>query len=621
MTNLDNFVHNTEDPDANFALGQEYEAQGQTGSAISFYLRTAERSANDLQQYHALLRMALCFERQQTRDDTESVILQKAIALQPRRPEAYFLLARLYEWQKKWHDSYFVASVGCNTADFNAAPLGTDLQYPGEYALWFQKAVALWWVGNCDESRELFYHLKVTYKMNELFTQAVDNNLKNLGYPFTHTAYSKNQHDQLRCHFPGSDRIEQNFSQSFQDLFVLAATQGKTSGTYVEIGSAEPFKGNNTALLETGFGWRGLSIDIDRTKVEQFMAERKNWVLCVDATKVDFEKILANAMLPRVIDYLQVDCDPPETTFEILKRIPWQQYKFAVITFEHDYYWNQSVRDASRQFLREQGYELVVSDVAYNKIHSYEDWWVHPDLVDRAVINQLQDLSPNIKYAPDYIFGREATAKLAETNKSAVVHAPVIRCDKVNTDYQPGVWIVDNFLRDPDAMREFALAQDYQINNDGEQGYIGRRTHQQFLFAGLREEFERIMGRPIVRWQEHGMNGRFQVARAGEPLVYHCDLQAWAGMLYLTPNAPYSCGTSTWAKRGTGVRHISDPEIHSCFHPNSRNFDRTIFEPVDVFGNVYNRLVIFNAGYLHSASEYFGFNEQNSRLWQMFFFD
>jgi hypothetical protein len=619
MKNLDLFIQNTEDPTVNFALGQEYEQQGQTGAALSFYLRTAERSANDQQQYHALLRMALCLERQKTRDDTESVILQKAIALMPRRPEAYFLLSRLYEWQKRWHESFFVASVGCNTADFVSQPLGTDLQYPGEYALWFQKAVALWWVGNCDESRELMYHLKVTYQMNDMFTTAVDNNLKNLGYPFTHTPYQQHMHSELRCQFPGSEQIEKNYSQSFQDMFVLAATQGKRNGTYVEIGSAEPFKGNNTALLETEFDWKGLSIDLDRVKVEQFMTERKNWVMCVDATKVDYSRVLANALLPTTIDYLQVDCDPPEVTFEILKRIPFDQYRFRVITFEHDYYWNTAVRDASRKYLQQQGYELVVSDVAYNKLHSYEDWWVHPDLVDRSVIDQLQELGSDIKYAPDYMLRKLPKPKVEQS--SPVFYAPAIRCDKVNENYRPGVWIVDNFLKDPDAVREFALAQEYQVNLDGEQGYIGRRTKQQFLFPGLQEEFERIMNRKIVRWEDHSMNGRFQTCQAGDPLVYHCDLQSWAGMLYLTPNAPYHSGTTTHAKLGTGIRHRTDPEIHTCFHPESRNFDRTIFEPVDVLGNVYNRLVIFNAGYLHSASEYFGYNQQNSRLWQMFFFD
>lgn len=610
MTNLENFIHATEDPDVNFVLGQEYEAQGQTGAAISFYLRTAERSANDLQQYHALLRMALCFERQKTRDDTESVILQKAIALLPARPEAYFLLARLYEWQKKWHDSFFVASVGCNTADFDLPALETDLQYPGQYALLFQKAVALWWVGNCDESRELFYHLKITYSMNEMFSQAVDNNLKNLGWPHTHTLYTPDMQNSIRLAFQGLERVQKNHSQSFQDLFVLAATQGRTDVTYLEIGSAEPFKGNNTALLETEFGWRGVSIDRDSSKVEQFSLHRNNTVICADATQIDYAKLLHTHGFPKDIGYLQLDCDPPEVTFEILKRIPFDQYRFAVITFEHDFYYHPTVRDASRQYLQQQGYELVVSDVAYNKVHSYEDWWVHPEMVSQTVIEQLRDTGPGVKYALEYMF-----------NKPSITATPSVRCSQVNANYRPGVWIVDNFLADPNAMREFALAQQYETNKDGEKGYIGTRTLQQFLFPGLKEEFERIMGRSIVRWEEHSMNGRFQTCVAGDPLVYHCDHQAWAGMLYLTPNAPYNCGTSTWAKRGTTIRHLSDPDIFSCFHPDSRNFDRTIFEPVDVFGNVYNRLVIFNAGYLHSASEYFGFDQYNARLWQMFFFD
>jgi hypothetical protein len=207
---------------------------------------------------------------------------------------------------------------------------------------------------------------------------------------------------------------------------------------------------------------------------------------------------------------------------------------------------------------------------------------------------------------------------------------PVVKENKIevtvdtslfNVNAMPGFWVVDNFYTDPDAIRKFALEQKFQINHDGEQGYIGTRTEQQFLFPGLRERFEQIMGRPITRWQEHGMNGRFQYCKAGDPLVYHCDNQAWAGMLYLTPNAPYSTGTSTYALRGTDIRHLTHPEIHRCFLPGSRNFDRTPFETVDVLGNVYNRLVIFNAGYLHAASEYFGFTAENSRLWQMFFFD
>jgi len=173
----------------------------------------------------------------------------------------------------------------------------------------------------------------------------------------------------------------------------------------------------------------------------------------------------------------------------------------------------------------------------------------------------------------------------------------------------------------PNAVREFALAQEYQISPDGEYGYIGRRTFEQFLFPGLKEEFERIIGRKITRWGDHSMNGKFQYCIAGEPLVYHCDDQSLAGMLYLTPNAPYQSGTATYALKGTEIRHQSHPQIMQCFEPGSRNFDSTKFETVDMFGNVYNRLVIFNAGYLHSARDYFGWKPDNGRLWQMFFFD
>jgi tetratricopeptide (TPR) repeat protein len=72
MKNLLAYINNQEDPTANFALALEYENMGQTGAAISFYLRAAERSRNDLEQYEALLRMALCFAKQKTRDDNRN---------------------------------------------------------------------------------------------------------------------------------------------------------------------------------------------------------------------------------------------------------------------------------------------------------------------------------------------------------------------------------------------------------------------------------------------------------------------------------------------------------------------------------------------------------------------
>jgi len=422
MKNLANFIEDSEDPVINYALGQEYESIGQTGAAISFYLRTAERSTTDLQQYEALMRCCLCLEKQKTRDDTEKGLLLKSIALIPSRPEAYFLLSRLHEKRTEWQESYTIATLGLIYSDFASKSLVTD-HYPGYYGLMFQKGVASWWVGLTEQSRQIMLFLHDNYKMLPMYATAVNNNLKNCGHPkipldlevkwntvpdtvplYVHTYYDASMLPRIRSSFAGVETIEKNFSQSYQDLFVLAATSGKLNGQYLEVGSAEPFYGNNTALLETKFGWKGLSIEIDQTKVDEFISKRNNNVLCADATKVDYAAFLSGFRFSKDMDYLQVDCEPPEISFDILKRIPFDRYRFAVITFEHDFYWNQNVRDPSREYLKSQGYELIVGDVAYNKVHSYEDWWVHPALVDAATRDKLRDIGDNIKFATDYMF-------------------------------------------------------------------------------------------------------------------------------------------------------------------------------------------------------------------------
>lgn len=187
---------------------------------------------------------------------------------------------------------------------------------------------------------------------------------------------------------------------------------------------------------------------------------------------------------------------------------------------------------------------------------------------------------------------------------------------------KPTVWIVDNFYDDPHAVREFAMNQEYVEGGFG-RGFIGRRTEKQFLWPGLKEQFEEIIGEKITEWESHQINGRFQNCHSGEPLVWHCDSQKWGGMLYLTPDAPYQCGTSLYAVKQTRARSYYDPGWDIAWNgvPGGCHLDGTYFEPVDVCGNVFNRLFLFDASCIHSASEYFGTVMENSRLWQMFFFD
>lgn len=186
----------------------------------------------------------------------------------------------------------------------------------------------------------------------------------------------------------------------------------------------------------------------------------------------------------------------------------------------------------------------------------------------------------------------------------------------VGNEMKKKIWIVENFYDDPDSIREFALYQDFF----DDEGFIGKRTRKQFFFPGLKEKFEEIMGKKITNWESYGMNGRFQHNISGEALTWHCDSQQWAGLIYLTPDAPYNAGTRMAAFKANRVRHQSHPRLMDCF--NQKTFvDGTLYEDVDIVGNVYNRLVIYDAGLIHAAMQYFGYDKDTSRLWHMFFFD
>jgi hypothetical protein len=189
----------------------------------------------------------------------------------------------------------------------------------------------------------------------------------------------------------------------------------------------------------------------------------------------------------------------------------------------------------------------------------------------------------------------------------------------INNHPNPKVWVVDDFYSDPYSLRNYALMQHYFDMNSNDGGYVGLRTRTRHLFPGIKEKFESIMGMRITKWEEYGMNGRFQVGYAGTPRVYHCDDQTFAGMIYLTPDAPVECGTSLLMHKATKIRHSSHPDILSTF--NDTTLDKTPYQEVDVLGNIFNRLVIFDARCIHSATDYFGSNINNSRMWQMFFFD
>jgi len=400
-----NYVSEPRNPIFNFTLGYIYENDGHTAAASSFYIRTCEFGYDDLLTYEALVRLAGCLERQGSRNFTVKGILLRAIALMPDRPEAYYSLARIYEIMKDWQECYAISTIGLKTPE-PIDKLKTDVGYLGKKGIEFEKAVSSWYIGLYDQSLDMFKKLEKDPEVPRHLRLVSGNNIRNLGNQWKNPiVYQSDQYENLRVKFQGAEFIDKNYSQCYQDLFVLTMLDGQREGKYVEIGCADPYFGNNTALLEKRFGWTGISIDIDQNFINAFNEERVSKAICADATKVDYKRLLKEE---NVYDYLQLDCDPPLITYKVLQKIPFETHKFAVITFEHDHYADEhsEIRAKSRKYLESFGYELVVSNIGPDKYSPYEDWWVHPDLVDREIIDKMKDISEETKTPDEYMLKR-----------------------------------------------------------------------------------------------------------------------------------------------------------------------------------------------------------------------
>jgi len=114
-------------------------------------------------------------------------------------------------------------------------------------------------------------------------------------------------------------------------------------------------------------------------------------------------------------------------------------------------------------------------------------------------------------------------------------------------------------------------------------------------------------------------NGCFQYCDENSELWIHSDHgNTYAAVVYLTPNPPEGSGTGFFRYKKTNEEFQNNSEIvipkEEC-----TNFDN--WDMVDYVENVYNRCVIFNAKRFHSATKYFGITPENSRLFQVFFFN
>ena len=187
------------------------------------------------------------------------------------------------------------------------------------------------------------------------------------------------------------------YSQAGQDKFIIKSLGEKKNGYFLEIGSAHYDEHNNSYYLEKELNWKGIMIEYDKKYLNDYIKYITNSIHIInDAQKIDYIQLLESNKFPNIIDYLQIDLDAHNrSTLNVLEKFDktiFNKYKFATITFEHDSYRGNffNTKDLSRSIFKKHGYLLVYPDVTVsdrkNTYGSFEDWYIHPDLVD---INKL----------------------------------------------------------------------------------------------------------------------------------------------------------------------------------------------------------------------------------------
>jgi hypothetical protein len=392
---LKNYCMNTNGDVQNYELALEYYKRRQYASAVSFFLRAAERTENKNLAYESILLCALCFDHLGRRNYSVEGLLQYAITIDPTRQEAYFHMCRLNENNKKWREMMINSTIALKLEKTEISEL---LEFKGDIAFEFYKAFSKFNNGNIEEAKEEF--LDISYlKPHSNYKGIAKNNISNLGYPDI-IPYRKEKHRKLfKFPFDGIDAIEKNHSKHFQDMFVLAALNGKRNGYYLEFGSGLPFEASNTALLEQKFDWKGLSFDKCPRMCSLFSAERKNPVMNVDITAEDVKSIFMKNMVPDWIDYLQIDCD--DDSVNVLGKIPFDDYQFGVIQFEHDKYrLGDSPKQVAKKFLESKNYIMVANNIAVDEQNAYEDWWIHRSLFKESM-RSLKEVNFVLHYMLD----------------------------------------------------------------------------------------------------------------------------------------------------------------------------------------------------------------------------
>lgn len=173
-----------------------------------------------------------------------------------------------------------------------------------------------------------------------------------------------------------------------------------------------------------------------------------------------------------------------------------------------------------------------------------------------------------------------------------------------------GIFIFDDFLKNPEDYRAFALRQEYRTYEFPE------ATFQSIALAGHSPWLEQLQNLfpgiiPTLTFFRKSPLGQL------EPHFIHTDIDMgdWSAILYLNPKPPEDDGTSFWTHNESGMVESFVPHERSQEGKNTEGW--TLRRTVE---SRFNRLLVFPSSYFHSRAIYNNWTEgAESRLTQIVF--
>jgi hypothetical protein len=195
----------------------------------------------------------------------------------------------------------------------------------------------------------------------------------------------------------------------------------------------------------------------------------------------------------------------------------------------------------------------------------------------------------------------------------------------------PHLFIIDDFLRNAEEVRAQAISLKYAVGGR----YPGLNSVEKLRIDGLEQVISNIVREPVrAPWTNDFSHGSCRVALAADdrPARIHIDQSHWSGILYLSRPEDCRGGTEFFRHIPTNTDRLPmDPDSlqkvgYSSYDQLKEDIldrdalDRSKWEHTMTVPMRFNRLVLLQPHYWHTAGPGFGDSLENGRLIYVMFF-